>query len=100
MKQMRKRILLTDCHEDVLIALEKLLEDAGFETITAWTAKEALKVIDSTTFDLALINEYLPDAECERVLKALQKRGERTLCIVMQPRAPEIVDVARFEALG
>jgi hypothetical protein len=39
MNPTRKRILLADCHEDVLINLEKLLEDAGFETTTAWTAR-------------------------------------------------------------
>jgi DNA-binding NtrC family response regulator len=100
MKTTRQRILIADCHEDVLIILERLLEDAGFDTTTVWTAKEALKLADSHAFDLILINEYLPDAECEDVLKALQKRGEQTPCIVMQPSAPEIVDFTRFEALG
>jgi len=100
MKQMRKRILLADCHEDVLITLEKLLEDAGFETKTAWTAKEALKLVDSTTFDLAFVNEYLPDAECEEVLKAIQKSWQHTLCVVMQPSEPELMDFVRFGAWG
>jgi len=96
----RKRILVADCHEDVLIILERLLEDAGFDTTTVWTAKEALKLADSHAFDLALVNEYLPDAECEDVLRALQRRGRTIPCIVMQPSAPEIVDFTRFEALG
>ena len=100
MKPSRKRILVADCHEDVLIILERLLEDAGFDTTTVWTAKEALNLADSHAFDLVLVNEYLPDAECEDVLKALRKRGEQTPCIVMQPSAPEIVDFTRFEALG
>ncbi len=100
MKPTRKRILIADCHEDVLIVLERLLEDAGFDTTTVWTAKEALTLADAHVFDLVLVNEYLPDAECDDVLKALQKRGEQTACIVMQPSAPEIGDFARFEALG
>ena len=74
MKPSRKRILIADCHEDILIILERLLEDAGFDTTTVWTAKEALKLADSHAFDLILINEYLPDAECEDVLKALSER--------------------------
>jgi DNA-binding response OmpR family regulator len=100
MKAKRKRILIADCHEDVLIILERLLEDAGFDTTTVWTAAAALKLIESRTFDLVLVNEHLPDAECEDVLKALRKRGVQTPCIVMQPGAPEIVDVTRFGALG
>ena len=100
MKRTRKRVLVADCHEDILIILERLLEDPGFDTTTVWTAKEALKLADSHAFDLILINECLPDAECEDVLRALQKRGEQTPCIVMQSSAPEIVDFTRFEALG
>jgi CheY-like chemotaxis protein len=100
MKPARKRILIVDCHEDVLIILERLLEDAGFDTTTVWTAKEALKLFDSRAFDLVLVNEYLPDAECEEVLKTLQQREERTPCIVMQSSAPEVVDFTRLEAVG
>ena len=100
MNPSRKKILVADCHEDVLIILERLLEDAGFDTTTVWTATEALKLLDSHAFDLVLFNEYLPDAECEEVLTALRKRGAHTPCIVMQPSAPEIVDFRRFEALG
>jgi DNA-binding response OmpR family regulator len=100
MRPARRRILIVDCHEDVLITLERFLEDEGFDTTTVWTAKEAQKVVDSHAFDLVLVNEYLPGAECEEVLKALQKRGEQTPCIVMQQSVPEIADFARFEALG
>jgi CheY-like chemotaxis protein len=100
MKASRKKLLIADCHEDVLIILEKLLEDAGFDTTTVWTAHEALKLADSHVFDLVLVNEYLPDAECEDVLRALQKRGRQIPCIVMQPSAPELIDFSRFEGLG
>lgn len=34
MKTLRKNILVADCHEETLIALEKILEDAGFDTTT------------------------------------------------------------------
>lgn len=100
LKPERKRILLVDCHEDGLIALEKVLEDEGFDTATAWTAKEALTLADSSAFDVAIVNEYLPDAECEEVLRALQKGGQQTFCIVMHSRVPEIVDSVRFGSLG
>jgi DNA-binding response OmpR family regulator len=100
MKAPRKKILVADCHEDVLVALEKVLEDAGFDTTTVWTAREALKLVDSQAFDLVLVNEYLPDAECEELLKALRKRGAQMPCIVMQPSSPEITDMTSLQALG
>lgn len=100
MTTQRKKMLVADCHEDVLITLERLLEDAGFDTTTVWTARDLLRLVDSHIFDLVLVNKYLPDADCEDVLKALHKRSDEVPCIVMQPSAPEIVDSARFEALG
>lgn len=100
MKTPRKKVLVADCHEEVLISLEKVLEDAGFDTTTVWTARDALKLVESQVFDLVLVNEYLPDAECEDLLKALHKRGAQIPCIVMQPSAPEITDFRGLQALG
>jgi DNA-binding response OmpR family regulator len=100
MKTMRKRVLVADCHEEVLIILEKMLEDAGFDTTTVWTAQEALQLVGSQVFDLVLINEYLPDAECEDLLRAFRKRGTQLPCIVMQPSAPEMTDIRGLRDLG
>lgn len=96
----RKKIVVADCSEEVLISLEKILEDAGFDTTTAWTARDVLKLVDSQGFDLVLVNEYLPDAQCEELLTAFRLRGVRIPCIVMQPYAPEMADIAGLEALG
>ena len=100
MKTARKRVLVADCHEEVLIVLERTLENAGFDTTTVWTAHEALKLTESEVFDLFLVNEYLPDAECEDLLKELRNKGTRLPCIVMQPSAPGITDVRSLEKLG
>jgi DNA-binding response OmpR family regulator len=100
MNTSRKKVLIADCHEEVLIALEKMLEDAGFDTTTAWTASDALALMDSKVFDLVLVNEYLPDADCEDLLKALHRRGAQMPCVVMQPSAPEITDYTGLQALG
>ena len=100
MKTPRKKVLVADCHEEVLIALEKMLEDAGFDTTTVWTARDALKLLDSQVFDLVLVNEYLPDAECEDLLRALRAKEAEIPCVVMQPSAPEITDFKGFLALG
>jgi DNA-binding response OmpR family regulator len=100
MKAVRKRVLIADCHDEVLITLEKLLEDAGFDTTTVWTGKDVLKFMQSEHFDLLLVNEYLPDAECEELLHALEKDQDQVPFIVMLPSAPEINDLKAFEMLG
>jgi CheY-like chemotaxis protein len=77
MKTTRKRVLIADCNDEVPTTLEKLLEDAGFDTTTVWTGKDVLKFMQSEHFDLLLINEYLPDAECEDLLHRLAKDQAR-----------------------
>lgn len=96
----RRKILVADCHDDTLIYLEKLLEDSGFDTTTVWTAKDTLRLVDSHVFDLVLVNEYLPDAECEGLLKDLQKRCESLPCIIMLPCEPEMTHFISLEKLG
>ncbi len=100
MRTARKRVLVADCHEEVLIVLERTLEEAGFDTTTVWTAQEALKLAKAELFDLVLVNEYLPDAECEDLLKELRNKGAQLPCIVMQPSAPEISDVRSLHMAG
>jgi len=100
MKAQSKRILVADCHEDVLVVLDKLLEDAGFDTTTVWTAKDAPRLVDSIVFDLVLVNSHLPDADCEELLTELHRRGEAVACIVMLPSPPEMTDFSSLEALG
>jgi len=96
----KKRILIADCYVEVLLALERMLEDAGFDTTTAWTGREALGLIQSQTFDLVLVSKYLPDTECEDILKTLQQTSASTPCIVMQPSTPESAELDALRAVG
>src|SRR5690348_12557742 len=96
----RRRVLVADCHDDTLIMLEKLLEDAGFDTTTVWTAKDALMLVDSHVFDLVLVNNYLPDAECEELLKNLRERRESVACVVMLPSERETTDFRHLKTFG
>jgi DNA-binding response OmpR family regulator len=73
-----KRILIVDDDEDVLIGLERTLEDAGFVTTTAWSREEALRLSDEGPFDLLLIDERLCDLNSpvlERVLRVAQPKA-------------------------
>jgi len=95
MNAQRKKILIADCHEEILITLQKLLEDAGFDTTTVWTARDFVGSLHSGAFDLVLINEYLPDARCEELLHKLDE--QQLPCIFLQPRASTF---SQFTAQG
>ena len=85
MKQRRKRILIADLDPEILIAIEKALEDEGYDTSTAWTGRDVLRLAQAQAFDLFLLGDHLPDTECDDILEALRQSATRVPCIVMQP---------------
>ena len=87
---MRHRILIVDHDEKVLIALERALEQEGFETETAWDLPEGLETLAEGGFHLLVVGDHPPELNCERVLKVLHREGVGLPVIVMhtRPRHP------------
>src|SRR5438477_8016050 len=52
MREQRTKILIVDSDESVLIALQRVLEEQDYETTIAWELTEALKLMNSTAFDI------------------------------------------------
>ena len=100
MKARRLKVLIIDCHEDVVIPFEHLLEDEGYDTTTACTGQDALKALQDQVFDSVLVNEYLPDMDAELFISELRRRGGMVPCIVMQRSATQTTDIGRFLAAG
>lgn len=100
MSNRRRKVLIIDGHEPVLMALERLLEDEGFSTVGAWSAQEAMARIESVGFDLILANEYLPDADAEFLLRELSEKRVASPCMVMYPGSPRMLETRRFCMLG
>ena len=101
MKTHRIKVLIVDCDEDVLITFERLLEDEGYDTTTAWTGQDALKALQGQVFDLVLVNEYLSDLDTELFISGLRHRSGNVPCIVMQSSATaRKSDIGRFLAAG
>jgi DNA-binding response OmpR family regulator len=87
MPQQRKKILIVDNDEDVLIALERVMEETGYNTTTAWDLPEGLDLMTTSGFDLLLIGDHPPELNCERVLKLLRREDVKVPCIVMHTAA-------------
>ncbi len=96
----RNRVLIMDCHAEILMLFERLLEDEGYDTTTVWTGKDGLRALQQERFDLVLVNEYLPDMNAEAFIAELRDRGCNVPCVVMQPSATEITDIRHFAAVG
>ena len=77
------KILIVDDDEEALIALERLLEEEGYSTVTAWSGKEALALSDRGDFDLLLVDEHGADVSLESLLAELRVRQPNAFPLIM-----------------
>ena len=66
-------ILIVDDEPSILQSLSGLLTDEGFEVITANNGYEALKIIDTETPDLVLLDIWMPGIDGIETLKEIKK---------------------------
>ncbi|HEV2115528.1 MAG TPA: response regulator [Terriglobales bacterium] len=85
METQRKTILIVDDDEQVLIELERLLEDQGYSTTTAWSGREALQQLQSRSFDFVLLDRDLHDLTREELMRQAHSCS-KSYWIVLQPQ--------------
>ena len=100
MERHRPRVLIVDNDEHVLIALERLLEDAGWETTTASTSEDTFRLIEAGDMDLVLLDDYLSDCHCVEILEKVRRRGIQIRCLVTCHHTPREQEVERLYSLG
>ncbi|MBL0732445.1 MAG: sigma-54-dependent Fis family transcriptional regulator [Desulfosarcina sp.] len=66
-------ILIVDDEPSILQSLSGLLSDEGFDVLTASNGYEALKVIDSESPDLVLLDIWMPGIDGIETLKEIKK---------------------------
>ncbi len=86
---MKNRVLIVDPDPDVLIMFERLLEDEGYTTVTSWSGRDALQVLEQQRFDLLLISDYLPDISAEDLVWEARDRRSAPPYIIMRTRVSE-----------
>jgi len=98
---LRKHILIADDDEHVLMSLERLLEDEAWDTTTAWSGEDAMRWLNTKTFDLVLLDDILPEPgpSSDDLLRHIQQMEVQLVVIVMQAR-PLRGALRRFSELG
>jgi len=81
-----KTILIVDDDQDVLIGLERALEDAGFSTTTAWGREEAVRLSESARFDLLLIDENLCVLNFPILMTEIKRSQPEAVLLLMHAR--------------
>lgn len=96
MNDKRKRVLIVDKDEGVLIALERLLEDEGYDTTTTWSGREALDYAVTEGCEVLVMGDQLPDLSCEQLLREVQRHGAAPVVVVMASAAPRVPAAASY----
>jgi DNA-binding response OmpR family regulator len=55
------KILIADNDEDVLLALERALENEGYDTAVTVSGEVAFRILNTGAFDLLVLDDYLSD---------------------------------------
>lgn len=73
---MKKKILIVDDEPDIVSYLEMLLQDQGYDTVTAGNGNEALAAVRAEQPDLVTLDITMPEASGTRFYKELRTDPE------------------------
>ena len=77
------KILVVDDEPNILLSLEFLMQQAGFEVITAEDGQNALDQANQAMPDLVLLDISLPDISGFEVLERLRQESPRLPIIML-----------------
>jgi DNA-binding response OmpR family regulator len=98
---MAKRVLIADDEENIVTALEFLLQRRGYETRVAKNGDEALAEIERFAPDLVLLDVMMPRKSGYEVCQRMRGRAEwRHIKIIMLSAKGRDVEVSKGVSLG
>src|SRR5713226_2947033 len=65
-------ILVVDDQDETLISSKLLLEREGHRVLTAVDGREALSLISDEQFDLIVVDYFMPQMNCEELVRAIR----------------------------
>lgn len=95
----RKRVLIVEDEKPLAHALDLKLSHEGFETVVAQNGQQAIDLITSSHFDVALLDLMMPVLDGFQVLEKLQNVPERPVTFVLS-NLSQHEDEERVLALG
>jgi CheY-like chemotaxis protein len=89
------RILVVDDNDDVLLSMNALLEDAGYQPVSARGAREAIELQCRQPADMVITDIFMPDQDGLETIVELRERWPRLKIVAMSGGG----DVARQDYL-
>lgn len=98
---MKKRILIADDEPNIVISLEFVMRQNGFETRTAANGDEALKAVEEFDPDLLLLDVMMPVRNGYEICQTLRDNPAlKKVKIVMLTAKGRELEVAKGLAMG
>ena len=95
---MKDKILIVDDEREIADLVTFYLESENFEIITCYSAEDALRNVESTEFDLAILDIMLPGTNGFEICKKI--RENHTYPVIMLTAKDEEIDKIRGLMLG
>lgn len=93
-----KNILVVDDEQEIADVIELYLKNDEYDVLKCYTGKDALRVIESTKIDLAILDIMLPDIDGFEILKRI--RQNYTFPVIMLTAKGDDVDKITGLTLG
>jgi two-component system, OmpR family, alkaline phosphatase synthesis response regulator PhoP len=90
-------VLIIEDNDPVRRFIDSSLKDAGFETVTAATGRQAFDHLRNEIFDLVLLDLKLPDVDGMDVLKTIRRQDEDMPVIIVSSLQEVDTKVLGFE---
>jgi two-component system nitrogen regulation response regulator NtrX len=78
-----KTILVVDDEESIIETISGILEDEGYEVVTALTGEQALKRVNEFSPEVVILDVWLPGMDGLETLKAIMNSGKGPTVIMM-----------------
>jgi two-component system, sensor histidine kinase and response regulator len=99
-QEVKKRILVIDDAPDIRDLLQTVLEQEGYEVITAPDGRSALKQIMRTEPDLILLDLFMPIMNGYEFIEQLRQRDQHNRSIPIMLLTAHKLSQQEFERLG
>ena len=98
---MSKKILIVDDEPSIIVPLQFLMQQNGFETVVAFSGEEAMEIITNSPPDLVLLDIMLPIIDGFEVCQRVRENPEwNKIKIILLTALGGEANVAKGMALG
>lgn len=93
-KIMAKKVLIVDDETNIVMALEFLMEQAGYQTKVAYNGRDALRIVPEFAPDLILLDVMMPKVNgysvCQQIRETLPHQQPKIIMLTAKGRDAEI----------